>query len=182
MFFCAVTEWNLLKVRKAFFSNFIKISHKSPTRSTQLNTVVFFLGLCPHQSAPVEMDESMTSSSLGLTWPPPCRQCKEHTESSKHDYGEMSEASPQVNQWRPCERKHFPKSMESSHTNLHSASRWPCVFHGQVWSFKQDMIESRKTSSSSHHQHRMMQESLEPPLPLMSETQYPVSQLAGQCD
>ncbi|KAF3844244.1 hypothetical protein F7725_013585 [Dissostichus mawsoni] len=36
-------------------------------------------GGCPHQSVPVEMDESMTPSSLELACPPPCRQCSGHT-------------------------------------------------------------------------------------------------------
>lgn len=34
-----------------------------------------FAGPCPHQSVPVEMDESMTPSSLDLAWPPPCQRC-----------------------------------------------------------------------------------------------------------
>ncbi|XP_010734189.2 adapter protein CIKS [Larimichthys crocea] len=46
-------------------------------------------GPCPHQSAPVEMDESMTTSSLNLAWPPPCKQCDEPTETSEtlHEHG-----------------------------------------------------------------------------------------------
>ncbi|AWP19569.1 putative adapter protein CIKS-like [Scophthalmus maximus] len=41
-----------------------------------------FKGPCPHQSAPVETDESMTSSSLDLVWPPSCKQCTRQAETS----------------------------------------------------------------------------------------------------
>ncbi|XP_026880026.2 adapter protein CIKS isoform X1 [Electrophorus electricus] len=40
---------------------------------------------CPHQSAPVEMDESMTSSSLNLAWPA-CRQCTTHADDVRGDW------------------------------------------------------------------------------------------------
>lgn len=39
------------------------------------NTTHCSLGHCPHRSVPVEMDESMTSSSLDLVLPPACQQC-----------------------------------------------------------------------------------------------------------
>ncbi|XP_008310874.1 adapter protein CIKS [Cynoglossus semilaevis] len=42
-----------------------------------------FQGPCRHQSVPVEMDESMTPSSLDLLWPPVCNQCSRSAESSK---------------------------------------------------------------------------------------------------
>lgn len=139
-------------------------------------------GLCPHQSVPVEMDESMTSSSLDLAWQALCRQCKEHIEPSKCADGEMRKASPQVNQCGASERKSISKSMENFHTSFHPAGVWPHDFHDQAWSYKQDIMKSRKSLSLNHHQDRMIQRSLEIPLPLMSGAQYPVSQLAGQCD
>lgn len=126
------------------------------------------------------MDESMTSSSVDLAWPPPCRKCKEHTESSKCAYGEMSKASQQDNQWGPSDREPISKSIENFATNYQPAGIGPRVFNGQVWSYNQDPMKSRNRLSSNHHKDRMIQESLEPPLPLMSEAQYPLSQLAGQ--
>ncbi|XP_068433470.1 E3 ubiquitin ligase TRAF3IP2 isoform X2 [Clinocottus analis] len=47
-------------------------------------------GPCPHQRVPVETDESMTSSSLDLNWPPACKQCSSPTETSpqKQGYGQ----------------------------------------------------------------------------------------------
>lgn len=123
-------------------------------------------GLCPHQSVPVEMDESMTSSSLDLAWPPPCRQCQEHTESNK----------------RVERLRHVPKSTEAFHTNFHPAGVWSDVFHDQVWTYKHNLMQSRNRPFSHQHKDRMIQESLEAPLPLMSQAQYPASQLAGQCD
>ncbi|XP_044024432.1 E3 ubiquitin ligase TRAF3IP2 [Siniperca chuatsi] len=63
-----------------------------------------FKGPCPHQSVPVEMDESMTSSSLHLAWPPSCKQCSGHTETSKrpqeHGYEQARGAAHNVGQWR----------------------------------------------------------------------------------
>lgn len=126
--------------------------------------MVLLTGLCPHQSVPVEMDESMTSSSLNLAWPPPCRQCQEQTESSK------------------CvdSLRQIPKTAEAFHTNFRPAGIWPQGFHGQVWTYKHNVTASRSRAFSQ--QGRMIQESLEAPLPLMSEVRYPASQLAGQCD
>ncbi|XP_011617257.1 adapter protein CIKS isoform X3 [Takifugu rubripes] len=43
------------------------------------------------------------------------------------------------------------------------------------------MVKSRKRLSSNHHQDRIIQRSLETPLPLMSGAQYPVSQQADCC-
>lgn len=123
-------------------------------------------GLCPHQSVPVEMDESMTSSSLNLAWLPPCRQCQEHTDSSK------------------CVDKlrHNPKSTEAFQTNFHPAGVWARGFDGQMLTYKHNVMASRNRPFSHQHKDRMIQESLEAPLPLLSEVQYPASQLAGQCD
>lgn len=121
-------------------------------------------GLCPHQSVPVEMDESMTSSSLDLAWPPPCRQCQEHPESSKH-----------VDMLR-----HIPKSTEAFHTDFHPAGVCPRAFHGQVWTCNHNVMASRNRPFQLKD--RMIQESLEAPLALRSDVQYPALQLAGQCD
>lgn len=128
------------------------------------------------------MDESMTCSSLDPAWQAPCRQCEEHTEPSKYAYGEMRKASPQVNQWRASEKKPISKSMENFHTSFHPAGVWPHGFLDQACLYKQDMVKSRKRLSANHHPDRIIQRSLEAPLPLMSGAQYPVSQVAGQCD
>ncbi|KAK5880593.1 hypothetical protein CesoFtcFv8_023605 [Champsocephalus esox] len=45
----------------------------------QVSSWLLLSGGCPHQSVPVEMDESMTPSSLELACPPPCRQCSGRT-------------------------------------------------------------------------------------------------------
>ncbi|KAM7394999.1 hypothetical protein PAMA_006647 [Pampus argenteus] len=57
-------------------------------------------GLCPHQSVPVEMDESMTSSSLDLAWPPHCQQCSRHTETNKRPPDQGCKQTRGVDQWR----------------------------------------------------------------------------------
>lgn len=142
--------------------------------------MVLLSGLCPHRSVPVEMDESMTSSSMDLAWPAPCRKCEEHTEPSKCACGGMSKASQQDDQWGPSERKPISTSVENFDTNFQTAGVWPHFFHGQAWSYQQDPMKSRNRLCSIHHKDRMVQESLEPPFPLMSEGPYPLSQLAGQ--
>ncbi|XP_054474833.1 E3 ubiquitin ligase TRAF3IP2 [Anoplopoma fimbria] len=61
---------------------------------------------CPHQRVPVETDESMTSTNLD--WPPACKQCSEHTETSgrlqKHSYGQ--ETAHNVGRWRHPDGQH----------------------------------------------------------------------------
>lgn len=104
----------------------------------------------------------MTSSSLDLAWPPPCRQCQEHTESSK----------------RVNVLVHVPKYTEAPHP----AGVWPRAVNDQVWTHKHNVTASRNRPFSSQPKDRVTQESLEAPFPLMSKVQYNASQQAGQCD
>lgn len=123
-------------------------------------SMLLLSGLCSHQSVPVEMDESMTASSLDLAWPPPCRQCQDQSVSC---IGAV------------------PKSREALQTNLHPAVVGPHVFHSQVWTYQHNVVASKNRLFSHQLKDRMIQESLEAPLPLMSDVQCPAL-LAGQCD
>ncbi|KAA8583238.1 hypothetical protein FQN60_015784, partial [Etheostoma spectabile] len=98
-------------------------------------------GLCPHQSVPVEMDESMTSSSLDLVLPPSCKQCSGHTETSRqlqeHGYEQARGAADNVSQWRLPESLHQHEPRGASHVApgsclipvKHSGERFADVLH-----------------------------------------------------
>ncbi|XP_076612623.1 uncharacterized protein traf3ip2a [Chaetodon auriga] len=150
-----------------------------------------FKGPCPHRSVPVEMDESMTSSSLDLAWPPSCEQCSGHTDSNarpqEHGYEQAKGAAPDVSQWResqyhhepraPCHtdpQPHFIPPTHSGQMNLLPAAAWPHGFREQVPLYEQDLVINHSQgfgSPSNYPQEHSVEEaeSLEPPLPLMSD-------------
>ncbi|XP_070782119.1 E3 ubiquitin ligase TRAF3IP2 [Enoplosus armatus] len=155
-------------------------------------------GPCPHQGVPVEMDESMTSSSLDLAWPPSCKQCSGHTETGKgpqeHGCEQAREAAHDVGQWRrpePYQREPVaacraapqprfipPKQPEQ----MNHAGVWPHGLREQALLYERDLVVS-------YPQHRPVEEaeSLEPPLPLMSDAncthyvppRYPAARMPG---
>lgn len=59
-------------------------------------------GHCPHRSVPVEMDESMTCSSLDLVLPPACQQClcsarthqQQQQQQRQHGYQQTQRPGP----------------------------------------------------------------------------------------
>lgn len=151
-----------------------------------LTSTLLLPGPCPHQSVPVEMDESMTSSSLDQAWPPPCRQCTGHTEISKCSDGQMSKAPLVVHQWKPSESQCYREPKEDYHAaTCHSlpAGIWPHDVKDQMKLCEQDVRFSHSTPSTHYPQECTIEESLEPPLPLMSDdpAQYPAARLTGQC-
>jgi len=200
--FSSVTRWTLLKVRRYTSSD------SSQSKSLSEWTLFFYWlplsGPCPHQRAPVETDESMTSSSLDLAWPPACKQCSCHSETSpqKHSYGQASGTAYNDNQWRHPGGQHQqdpraasrgapqPCSVTSScpeQTNsLLPAGGWP---HGLREQSLGD--HSRGIAGPSDWPHGLsVQEALEPPYSLKSEIncthnippQYPAACMNGQCD
>lgn len=151
-------------------------------------------GPCPHQSVPVEMDESMTSSSLDLAWPPSCKQCRGHTETSgqrplacggeqdggtAHDVGQWRtpESRYQLEPGAACHaapRPRFIPPAYSEHMNpLHPAGVWPP--HGlreQAPLYQRDLevVHGRGLASPSNYpQEGSLEESLEPAFQLMSD-------------
>ncbi|XP_034756896.1 adapter protein CIKS isoform X2 [Etheostoma cragini] len=98
-------------------------------------------GLCPHQSVPVEMDESMTSSSLDLVLPASCKQCSGHTETSRrlqeHGYEQACGAANNVGPWRLPESLHQHEPRGACHAApgpcfipvKHSEGRFADVLH-----------------------------------------------------
>ncbi|XP_062292960.1 E3 ubiquitin ligase TRAF3IP2 [Scomber scombrus] len=148
-----------------------------------------FKGPCPHQSVPVEMDESMTSSSLDLAWPHPCQQCSGDTESSKRQPNQGCERTGGVDQWRLPQDHHRPDPRTSIHTapeshfvsQIHSGQMTPPnpadVGPHAYRYVRAPLVEQRRgfAGSSNWHQGHSVEEaeSLEPPLPLMSDINCP---------
>ncbi|XP_071334537.1 E3 ubiquitin ligase TRAF3IP2 isoform X2 [Trachinotus anak] len=152
-----------------------------------------FKGPCPHQSFPVEMDESMTTSSLDLVWPPSCTQCSGHTESSKRPQehgGEPPSGANIVRQRRLPEIQYQHESRTANHAAPdprcvpqiysgemnppHPARVWP---HGlrEAPLYEADRMVNHSrgfAGPSSWPQDRSVEEAecLEAPLPLVSDT------------
>ncbi|XP_031141520.1 adapter protein CIKS [Sander lucioperca] len=152
-----------------------------------------FQGLCPHQSVPVEMDESMTSSSLDLALPASCKQCSGHTETSKrlqeHDYERARGAANNVSQWRLPESLHQhepraacyvapePRFIPPTHSGGQFADVWPHGLREQAPLYVQDFMVNQSrgfASSSNWPQDHSVEEAeyLEPPLSLKSGVNY----------
>ncbi|XP_045917157.1 E3 ubiquitin ligase TRAF3IP2 [Micropterus dolomieu] len=154
-------------------------------------------GPCPHPSVPVEMDESMTSSSLDLAWPPSCKQCIGHTETSKrlqgHGFEQAKETAHSVSEWRFSESQylHEPRGAcftaaqlrfippaQAGERNLpHPAGVWPHGIREQVLLCELDPMvnHSRGFAGPSNYPqvHSLEEtESLEHPLPLISEINF----------
>ncbi|XP_047429053.1 E3 ubiquitin ligase TRAF3IP2 [Mugil cephalus] len=151
---------------------------------------------CPHRSIPVEVDERMTSSSLDFDCLPPCKECSGHTETSKGPEGHTCQ-TPQgsghnvdrprlpENQYRfeprgacyPAQKPHImmPLAVPSRHMRPpHPAGVWPRHLSEQVLLYEQShMSENSRgfASPMSGLRCRSIEEveSLEPPLPLMSD-------------
>ncbi|KAM9339119.1 uncharacterized protein traf3ip2a [Symphorus nematophorus] len=152
-----------------------------------------FKGPCPHQSDPVEMDESMSPSSLNMVLPPSCKQCSGHTESSKGPQENDYDPAHNVYQWRFPESQYQyepraalhpapqPRFSPPAHTRQvrppHPADVWPLGFREQVLRYEQDIVVDHRSfaSHSNYHQDRSVEEaeSLEPPLTLISDASYP---------
>ncbi|XP_039981527.1 E3 ubiquitin ligase TRAF3IP2-like [Xiphias gladius] len=152
-----------------------------------------FKGPCPHQSVPVEMDESMTSSSLDLVWPPSCQQCSGHTETSKRpqDYGfEPCQGAHHVRQRRLPESQYQQESRAACHaapeprfitqtqsgqmTPPHRAGVWPHGLREQAPLYKWGCVVNHSrgfAGPSNWSQNFSLEEAdcLEAPLPLMSD-------------
>ncbi|XP_074471787.1 E3 ubiquitin ligase TRAF3IP2 isoform X2 [Sebastes fasciatus] len=155
-----------------------------------------FKGPCPHRSVPVEVDESMTSSSLDLAWPPSCKQCSGHTETSRtpqeHSYKPAGGAANNVDQWSlpestqhqhepraACHPTPEPRFMPAMHSGLmkplHPADVWPHGFREQVPLYEQDLMDNHSrgfAGPSDWPQEHSVEEAehLEPPLSLKSES------------
>ncbi|XP_067338592.1 E3 ubiquitin ligase TRAF3IP2 isoform X2 [Channa argus] len=144
---------------------------------------------CPHQSVPVEMDESMTPTSLALAWPPSCNQCSGHPETSKRPQNrgyELSRGAAQdVSQWRIPERQnqqesrvtapdpHFtpPRHSGQSVAPL-PAGILPHGLTKQAPLYEWDLMGDYSRVPSLWSQGHSVEEAecLEPPLPLLSDT------------
>ncbi|XP_019947215.2 E3 ubiquitin ligase TRAF3IP2 [Paralichthys olivaceus] len=147
-----------------------------------------FKGPCPHRSVPVETDESMTSSTLDLVWPPPCNQCSGLIETSRR---------PQEHGYEPpgqhaARQTTVPESQQESRATCRDSPE-PC-FTPQTRSG--DKRPPHRAGVSPHglreqQQHRVnhsrgftgpsnrpqdlsveLAESLEVPLPLLSDINY----------
>ncbi|XP_034384328.1 adapter protein CIKS [Cyclopterus lumpus] len=167
-----------------------------------------FKGPCPHQRAPVETDESMTSSSLDLAWFPACKQCSCHPETSlqKHSYGQARGPAHNDDQWRLPGDQHQqdpraayrgapqPCSVTSSRpgqtNSLLPAGGWPHSLREQALLYERGPVgdHSRGIAGPSDWPHgHSVQEALEPPFSLKSEVncthdvppQYPAACMNG---
>ncbi|XP_039638532.1 E3 ubiquitin ligase TRAF3IP2 isoform X2 [Perca fluviatilis] len=150
-------------------------------------------GLCRHQSVPVEMDESMTSSSLDLALPASCKQCSGHTETSKrlqdHGYEQARGAANNVSQWRLPESLHQhepraachvapePRFIPATRSGGQFADVWPHGLREQAPLYEQDFTINQSggfASPSNWPQDHSVEEAehLEPPLSLKSVVNY----------
>lgn len=133
------------------------------------------------------MDESMTSSSLDLAWPHPCQQCSGDTVSSKRQLTQGCEQTGGVDQWRLPQDYHQPDPRAAIHTapephfvsQIHSGQVTPPNPAG-VWSHayryvRAPLVDQRRgfAGPSNWHQDHSVEESLEHPLPLMSDVNCP---------
>lgn len=155
-------------------------------------------GPCPHPSVPVEMDESMTSSSLVLALPPPCQQCSGHSEQrprQEREHGYEQTRRTEVNQQRPpvggyyCEpsiARHVAPQQRFMH-QMHPAAVWPGGLREQVSRYDRDyMVRDGGPSLYCQNGPVEEEESLERPLPLVSDAncvslQQSAKQMPGEC-
>ncbi|KAM6992203.1 uncharacterized protein traf3ip2a isoform 2-T2 [Tautogolabrus adspersus] len=137
-------------------------------------------------SVPVEMDESMTSSSLDLALAPSCKQCSEGAETTKRPQEHACEgnnaAAHDVRQWRPPESQYQPHFIPPQHSGQINSPRpaevWPRGLGEQASLYEQDLRvnHTRGFAQSSiwPQGHSVGEaESLEPPLSLISDTNSP---------
>lgn len=175
---------------------------------------ILISGPCRHQSVPVEMDESMTSSNLDLAWPPPCLQCSGHTETSKrlqeHGDEQVRGEAHNAGRWRIPESQYHHEPKEAFHAapqpclippthsgqmrHPHPADFWPNGLSEQLLRYERDSMAHHSkdfASPSKYPQHHSPEEaeSLEPPLPLVSDgnythyvrSRYSAGRMTGQC-
>ncbi|KAK9531179.1 hypothetical protein VZT92_010621 [Zoarces viviparus] len=153
---------------------------------------------CPHQRVPVETDESMTSSSLDLAWPPACKQCSGPTGTSLQETG-FGQAAHNVGQWRLPEGRHVsaqpyiitPKR-PGQMNGLHPADVWLCGLREQAplyeWDPMGDYSRGFAGPSDWPQGHSVEErEPLEAPFSLQTEvnynryipSQYPAARMNG---
>ncbi|XP_044233186.1 E3 ubiquitin ligase TRAF3IP2 [Thunnus albacares] len=152
-----------------------------------------FKGPCPHQSVPVEMDESMTSSSLDLAWPPTCQQCNGHTETSKREQDQRCERTGGVDQWRLFEDRYqhdpraacravpepsfVPRTHPGQMRPPNPSGVWPHGYREPLYVQPPPVVDHSRgfAGPSNWPQDRSVEEAeyLEPPLPLMSNNYNP---------
>lgn len=107
-------------------------------------------GSCPHRSFPVEMDESMTPSGADLAWLPPCQRCV-GLQPDRRGLGEGVLHAPEDH-----------RRLEPGVPALESRGVWPFGDRGPA--------PGRTTAQLNQPQEFSEDEveSLEPPLPLVS--------------
>ena len=156
----------------------------------------------------------MTSSNLDLAWPPPCLQCGRHTETSKmpqeHGDEQIRGEAHNAGRRRIPESQYHHEPKEAFHAApqpclippTHSgqmrhpdpADFWPNGLNEQFLRYERDSMAHHSkdfASASKYLQHNSLEEaeSLEPPLPLVSDSNYthyvrsPYSagRMTGQC-
>ncbi|XP_041661694.1 E3 ubiquitin ligase TRAF3IP2 [Cheilinus undulatus] len=154
-----------------------------------------FKGPCPHMSVPVEMDESMTASSLDLAFTQSCKKCSEEMEMAKrpqeHSIGDEQQ---DVRQWRPPESQYQPPRSippPQSGPMIHPVGAWLRGLREKELLYDQDLMVNRSRGypppPNQPQVHSLQAESLEPPLPLISDTyraqyvpsRYPAAHMPG---
>ncbi|XP_056150949.1 E3 ubiquitin ligase TRAF3IP2 [Lampris incognitus] len=138
-------------------------------------------GVCPHRSVPVETDESMTSSTLDLVWPPSCQQCLRQTETrvrlaeedleppgatviqgTRPERGGGGDQRPSI----PSPAQIFPLAgvWPQAHTERFLHGRDPTVNHWSGFAYTSNLPQECSAEEV---------DVLEPPLPLMSDLHSP---------
>ncbi|XP_059212590.1 E3 ubiquitin ligase TRAF3IP2 [Centropristis striata] len=150
------------------------------TRShRQQNNMDSSKGPCPHQSVPVEMDETMmTSSSLDLAWLSSCKLCSGLTRTSRrpeeHDYEQDQGPEHNVGQWRPPEiqHQHGPRAAGPAEMNPpHPGPRLGLTQPGP--GYDQDLIRGYAGPSDWPQDHSVEEgDRLETPLSLRTEVNF----------
>lgn len=148
------------------------------------------LGPCPHQSIPVEMDERMAVSSVDLAFLPSCNQCDRHEENSREAEkngcdrdmhgtgpGRLPEGLGQGGgraAFQACIDRHFMPQQAVHPGHLVS---------GQQPYYKRDPMDDHKSltrpSDRGYYLSFEEPESLEPPLPLMSNMNWVHQNVTG---
>ncbi|XP_069017920.1 E3 ubiquitin ligase TRAF3IP2 isoform X1 [Embiotoca jacksoni] len=152
-----------------------------------------FNGPCSHQSIPVEMDERMTSWGPDFAWLPPCMQCSGHTQTIRRP--EDGGCEPPLETARSVDQRRLPDSRcepgaapeprvmprtaaPSGHAKPpHPADVWPHILRQQEPLCERDLMFEHIRGSvgpTNAPWGRSLEEaeSLEPPLPLMSDANY----------
>ncbi|XP_061560272.1 E3 ubiquitin ligase TRAF3IP2 isoform X1 [Phycodurus eques] len=125
-------------------------------------------GLCPHQSIPIEVDESMTASSLDLDWPPNCQQCS--GPGNSRSWEETGEMNIHVNRERLL-RRYFQSAPKTTTPPTADLASIPAMHGGSVGLPRQEqnhtcgIMGPEKWPGCSVN----VADGLEPPLPLMSD-------------